>query len=72
MKMPTITALMGKSILVHLGQPLLIPLVKETINMIKNGMKTNRIAQMMMMKNISATHAKMNIPKNAILLPTFA
>ena len=49
-----------------------MPLTKETIDITKNGIKTKTIAQMIMMKMRSATHASKNIPKNAMLLPTFA
>ena len=63
---------MPKTTLVQIGQLFLRPLTKETIDKTKLGIKTKRMAQMMIMNINSATHASMTIPKNAMLLPAFA
>ena len=72
MKIRTMVPNMPRTTLVHIGQLFLRPLTKETIDKTKLGIKTKRMAQMMIMNINSATHASMKIPKNAMLLPTFA
>ena len=71
-KMVTIVPVIPKSTRDQIGQPVLIPLTKEKMERTRHGIKTKRIMQIIIMKNRSATHARMNIPKNAIMLSSLS
>ena len=60
----------GKRILVHLGQLFFTPFTKAMIESTKQGIKTKSIAQAMTMRMSINSHMTMNIPKNAIQLPS--
>ena len=71
-KMVTIVPVIPKSTRDQIGQPVLMPLTKEIMEITRHGIKIKRIAQAMRTKMSISSHMTMNIPKNAIMLSSLS
>ena len=71
-KMVTIVPVIPKSTRDHIGQPVLMPLTKEIMEITRHGIKIKRIAHAMRIKMSTNNHMTMNIPKNAIMFSSLS